>query len=57
MKIPRKRTSTSGFDMNGCIACPQDLSVWSDDTVYVIIGDAQRIKRGDENMVKNFSLK
>jgi hypothetical protein len=27
MKIPRKRSSVSGFDMNECIACLQDISI------------------------------
>jgi hypothetical protein len=73
MKIPRKRTRTSGFDMNGCIACQQDLSVWSEDAIYVIIGDTQRIKMETktwsspwlsapptpmkDNALENFSLK
>ena len=48
MKIPRKRSAASGFDMNGSIACPQDISigmnqVWSDLKVCVIIDDASRV--------------
>ena len=27
MKIPRKRSDASGFDTNGSIACPQDISI------------------------------
>jgi hypothetical protein len=53
---PKKKNPHKWIRYERSIACPQDLSVWSDDTVCVIIGDAQGIKRGDEKMVKLVSL-